>query len=453
MSIWFSANRTGSDYFVMTSLAKRLIAGGAWAFAGQIIAVLSALAVNALLARLLAPEEVGSYFLTASLVWVSAAAAQFGLHRAVVRLIAESLGRNQQGRAVKAVHLVLRLGALGAFLVAGMLVLGVGDWLATHAFESTLIANVITLAALWVIVFAFQGLLAESFRGFHDVRLATFFGGVITSLLSALLFAGLRLMQSHSSLEHVIMLSITAGTINVVIAFKLLRNKLKPLGEANQLDLATVVNVAWPMWVTTLTLIALTQADLWVVGIFRTQNEVAIYGAAARLVAVVAMPLTIVNAVVPSFVAEMYAKHAKDDLESALRAAATFASIPALLVAVIFLFLAAPILGIVYGEYYRQGATVLILLGMGQLINVCSGSCGVVLMMTGHQTLMMSITIACGALTILGAVLLVQPYGVTGVASVAAATMLLQNALMLFFSRRKTGMWTHVGLAAPYSPR
>lgn len=453
MSIWLAAGRTGSAYLVMTSIAKRLVAGGAWAFTGQIISVFSALAVNALLARLLAPEEVGSYFLTASLVWVSAAAAQFGLHRAVVRLIAESLGRNQPGKAAKAVHLVLGLGTLGAFLVAGMLVLGVGDWLAEHAFDSKLMANVTTLAAIWVVIFTFQGLLAESFRGFHDVRLATFFGGVITSLLSALLFAGLRLMQSHGSLEQVIMLSITAGIINIVIAFKLLRNKLKPLGEANQLDLATVVDVAWPMWVTTLTLIALTQADLWVVGIFRSQDEVAIYGAAARLVAVVAMPLTIVNAVVPSFIAEMYAKGAKQGLESALRGAATFASIPALLVVAILLFLAAPILEIVYGEYYRQGATVLILLGAGQLINVCSGSCGVVLMMTGHQVLMMSITIACGALTIVGAVLLVQPYGATGVASVAAATMLLQNALMLLFSKRKTGIWTHARLPALYGRR
>jgi O-antigen/teichoic acid export membrane protein len=447
------SNRIGSDYFVMTSIGKRLAAGGAWAFAGQIITVFSVLAVNALLARLLAPEEVGSYFLTASLVWVSAAAAQLGLHRAVVRLIAESLARNQPGRAAKAVRLVLRLGALGAFLVAGMLLLGVGDWLAMRVFDSILIANVTTLASLWVVVFTFQGLLAESFRGFHDVRLATFFGGVITSLLSAVLFAGLRLVHSHGNLEQVIMLSIIAGTINVVIAFKLLRNKLKPLGKADQLDVATVVNVAWPMWITTLTLIALTQADLWIVGIFRTQDEVAVYGAAARLVAVVAMPLTIVNAVVPSFIAEMYAKHARQDLESALRGATTLASIPALLVVVIFMFLAGPILGIVYGEYYRQGATVLILLGMGQLVNVCSGSCGVVLMMTGHQVLMMSITIACGALTVMGAVLFVQPYGVTGVASVAAATMLLQNVLMLFFSKLKIGIWTHARLPVLYSPR
>jgi O-antigen/teichoic acid export membrane protein len=437
----------------MTSIGKRLISGGAWAFAGQIITVFSVLAVNALLARLLAPAEVGGYFLTVSLVWVSAAVAQLGLNRAVVRLVAESLGRDQPGRAVRAVHLVLRLGALGVFIVAGALALGAAKWLAVHMFDSVLIASVAKLAALWVFVFAFQGLLAESLRGFHDVRLATFFGGVITSLLSALLFAGLWLMQGHSDLEQVIMLSIIAGTINILIAFQLLRRKLKPLGEENQLDVARVLDVAWPMWVTTLTLIALTQADLWVIGIFRTQDEVAIYGAAARLVALVAMPLTIVNAVVPSFIAEMYAKREKQDLESALRSAATMASIPALLVVTIFLFLAAPILGIVYGEYYRQGAAVLILLGSGQLVNVCAGSCGVILMMTGHQVLMMSITIACGALTVVGAILLVEPYGVTGVASVAAAAMLLQNALMLLSSKLKTGIWTHARLPTLYSPR
>ncbi len=431
----------------MTLIRNRLMSAGMWVLAGQAITVLAALVVNALLARLLTPDHLGAYFLVLSLVSVAAVVAQLGLNRAVVRLVAESLGMNQPARAARAVQIALRLGALGALLVAGALALGVTEWLAEHAFDSLVIAGVAGLAALWAMVLAFQSLLAESFRGFHDVRFATLFGGVASSLLSVLLFAGLWGLQGHSNLQQVIVVCIAAGLTNILLAWTLLRSKLAPLGSTNQPKGAQVLDIAWPLWVTGLTLIALNQADLWIIGIFRTPQEVATYGAAARLAVLVGLPLTIVNAVAPSFIAEMYARRANADLEYALRAAATGASIATFLALSLLFFFSAAILGIVYGDYYRQGATVLLILGVGQLANVWTGSCGLVLMMTGHQLLMMGITVTCGTLTIIGAVLLVEPYGATGVASVAATTMLIQNLLMLSFARLKTGIWTHANFS------
>jgi O-antigen/teichoic acid export membrane protein len=422
------------------------MSGGAWALAGHTVAVLAALLVNALLARLLTPAHVGAYFLVLSLVSVAATVAQLGLNRTIVRLVAESLGLHQASRAARAVRLVFRLGTLGALLVAGALALGVTEWLAEYVFDSALIAAMAGFTAVWVIVLTFQGLLAESFRGLHDVRLATLVGGVVTSLLSALLLAVLWITQGYGNLQQVVALCIVAGIINILIAWPLLRSRLLPMGDGNEPSSKHVLSITWPMWITNLTLIALAQADLWVIGMFRTQEEVAIYGASIRLVAMVGVPLTIMNAVVPSFIADMYVKHAKRDLEHALRTAATGAGVVALLLFFIFFFFGAFILETVYGDYYRQGATILIILGLGQLVNVWSGSCGFVLMMTGHQLLMMGITIFSGALTITGAVLLVEPYGITGVASVTAATMLVQNVLMLCSVRLKTGIWTHARL-------
>ncbi len=432
----------------MVSIRKRLVSGGVWAIAGKLIAAIAAVVVNALLARLLAPDAMGAYFLTFSLVSVFAVAAQLGLNHTVVRLVAESLSMQQPQRAAESVRLVLGLGFSGTLVVAAVLAMGTGKWLAEYLFDSDLIAKIMGLAALWVAIMATQGLVAESFRGFHDIRLATVFGGVLTSTLSALLFAGLWSIQGYSDLGQIITFSIVTAATNAVIGFLFLRAKLHPKGPKSDLTARTVLGIAWPIWVTNLTLVALTQADLWVVGMFRGQDDVAIYGAAARFAPLVSMPLLIVNAVVPSLIAELYIRGEKNDLRDALRASATVAVIPAFLVLASFVFLGGPILGIVYGDYYRDGAIVLALLGVGQLVNVWAGSCGMVLLMTGNQTLMMLISVACGVLNISIAVLVVDRYGITGVATVAAATMILQNGLMLISSKRKTGIWTH----ATFSP-
>lgn len=440
------AEVTGYTPASMVSLTKRLVLGGLWVLAGKVILVLSTLLINALLARLLAPQEMGAYFLTFSLVSVAAVAAQFGLSQAVVKLVAESLASERPGRAANTIRFILRSGALGALLVAGMLALGVGSWLAQRIFDSALMAGVIGLAALWVVVLTLQNLLAESFRGFHEIRLATLSGGVITSVLSALLFAGLWIVQGHSNLEQVVVLSVIAGATNAVIAFLLLRGKLKPFSTKNDFKGKEVFRIAWPLWVTNLTLIVLLQADLWIMGMFRPQEEVAIYGAALRFVVLVTMPLMIVNSVVSPFIAEMYTKRRRKDLQETLRAAATTASIPAFAVVIVFTLFGSPILALVYGEFYRNGATVLALLSLGQFVNVLAGSCGLVLMMTGFQASMMWITIVCGLLTVTGAMLLVEQYGANGVATVAAAAMMTQNGLMLLFCKLKTGIWTHAKL-------
>jgi len=212
----------------ISPLKRRLLSGGAWAFAGKIITVISSLVVNFLLARLLTPEEMGAYFLTFSLVSVAAMIAQLGLSQTVVRLVAESIGTGQPGRAAAAIRIVFRFGAIGSLLMAGFLALGIGAWIARTVFDSTIMAGVILLASLWVMVMTCQNLLAESFRGFHDIRLATIFGGLVTSVLSALLFGVLWVWQGRASLSQVIVLALVAGGTSALVdrfvcSFNLLR--------------------------------------------------------------------------------------------------------------------------------------------------------------------------------------------------------------------------------------
>ena len=429
------------------SLKNRLLSGGAWAFTGKILTALTGLAVNALLARLLTPDEMGAYFLTLSLVSVAAIVAQLGLTQTIVRLIAESMGTGRQGRAKQAIRWTLRLTGISVLIVACFLAFGGGRLIAERMFHSTMMVNAMRLAALWAAVLTFQNLMAEIFRGFHDIRLATIFGGLITSFLSMLMFVGLWLLQGYSDLNQIIMLALVASISSVTLSALVLGKRLTGLSTTlHAISLKDIFEISWPLWVTSLTLFILTQTDLWILGLFRSQEEVAIYGSAARIVAIVAMPLLIVNAVVPPLIAEMYAQEKKERLEKALRSTATMAGLPALTMLMVLFLWGDSVLGLVFGEYYRSGGIILAILSTGQLANVWAGSCGLTLMLTGHQTTMMVITIICGFVTAISALLLVQPYGGAGVANAAAFGMVLQNVLMLLMARKKTGIWTHFGI-------
>jgi O-antigen/teichoic acid export membrane protein len=421
-------------------LGRRLLSGGIWAFGGKGLTALATLAVNALLARLLAPAEMGAYFLTFGLVSALAVAAKLGMELAVVRLVAESMALGKPGRARLAVRTAFLFCVIGGLAAAAVLLLGFGRWLATRVFESPAMAAVIGLAALWVIALSLESFLAESFRGFHDIRLASTFNGLVTAVLSALLFGFLWVVQGHSNLREVLVLSVSAGTTNVLIAGFLLRRRLTSVRGQGTLRNQEVLSLAFPLLLMNLFLFAFTQADLLILGAFRPQQEVALYGAAARLVALVSVPLSIVNAVVSPMIAELYGQGEKKKLEQALRSTTTLAAIPAVVAVLACVFAGRQILGLVYGDFYAEGALVLAVLALGQLVNVWSGSCGLLVAMTGHQNAATIIVAISATVSITIALLTVNQLGALGVGIARASGLILQNVTLIIYGYRVIGI-------------
>lgn len=428
------------------SINNRLLWGGTWAFVGKVGAAVAMLAVSMLLARLLTPEEMGAWFLIFSIVQIAAMAAQFGLYQVVVRLVAEGEGTGQQGRARKGVELTFRYGTVGTVAVAGAMASGGGVWLAMNLFESPVMAGVMGLASLWVVVMVFQSLLAATFRGFYDIRLAAIFGGLFTWVLSTVLFAVLWLLKGHSDLSQVVTLSIVAGTVNAVLAGILLQGRVRTLDGPGTVETREILDLCWPIWLTSFTFLAVTQADLWILGMFRSREEVAAYGVVAKMASFVAMPLLVVNAVVAPLIAELNAAGRKQQLERMLRRTTMVAVLLAGTVIMALILGRGNILGVLFGSYYRDAWPILMVLAGAHFIRVCSGACGQTLTMTGHQRWLLVVTVTGGMLSVLLGLALVNDYGGMGVAVAVAVGFFVQNGATVILVRRKVGVWTHVSL-------
>ena len=206
-----------------------------------------------------------------------------------------------------------------------------------------------------------------------------------------------------------------------------------------------MLRVSLPLCVTTAIVLLLQQADIWLVGAFESSQDVAIYGAAARLMFIVSVPLFMVNAVIQPMVAEYYSQRRLDELQKLMRVAATVAAMPALAALACAIVFAAPGLRLLYGDTYMAGAGVLVVLALGQMVNVWTGSCGIFLMMTGHERTLMTLTALTGFVTVALMAALVGPFGILGVAIGSALGVSLQNAVLWFAAGRLTGVWTNMG--------
>jgi len=435
---------------IMPVTSNKLILDGFWVLAGRVVSMLSGLLVIAFITRMLNAAEVGFYFLCFSLVSILSLVSQLGMNIAVVRLIAESLSneRHEQAASVavlalqlvgKAVVIMSCLGVFYAFIRPPEIFAGL-----------SLDRFVLLVLALWFSSQTMLGITAECLRGYHDVRAATLYGVTLPGLLSVTAMFTLWSNAGTSSVELVLGLLAGSIALSTVLGAVHLRNKMLPSRGAERADLSGLVSVAWPMWSTNITLLLLTQADIWIIGSFLTVDDVAVYGAATRLIQAIPVSLMILNSVVSPFIADLFFRQEHARLEQTLRTGTTLAAIPSALVLVVFCLAGERVLELLYGPFYSNGYMILVVLGFGQLINVISGPCGMVLLMTGYQRTMMVISVITSLLAIVASVYAAIHTGVLGVAAVFSCAMIVQNILMMHFARKHTGINTFMNFRVAF---
>lgn len=431
------------------TLQRRLLSGGAWTLSGKLVTAFAGFIVNAIIARLISPQEVGAFFLLVSLVNVATLVSLLGLQIAIVRLVAEAMGSNQAGKARALISAVLRIGSFSATGIAVVVGLS-GGLIAIQLFNSPIIASVVWYAPLWIISLAILTLMVEAFRGLHDFRLATVFGGGVTNLLTVGLLMAVLVLQGKSNLSSILILSIVSSILSLLLAAYVMKRKFSTLGKPVETSSHEILKIGLPLMLSNLAIFFTTQADLWVIGMFGTINDVAIYGTAIRLGQLVYIPLLISNMILPPFISEMYSQGKIRQLENVIRVTSSLSAIPAVFMLMVFIFSGDSILALIYGEYYRDASFPLAVMSAGQLVNVWSGSGMVTLMMTGHQRAVMNISLISGFLIVAGAILTVKPFGIYGVAVSTGLITATQALFVLFWVKRKTNMWTHFGTASLY---
>ncbi|HEX4130490.1 MAG TPA: hypothetical protein VHZ24_10620 [Pirellulales bacterium] len=431
---------------------NRLLNGGAWALAGRAASI----AVNALtlpaLSRLFSsePAEFGLYLLAAGMSLLFAHAGAAGLNLSVVRHAAVHLGSNRPAAAAAVIRTSLWLAAAGGSVAGALFCLGVstlplelcGDFRHHH------VAGII---GLWIVLQAMGLVLADAFRAFHDIRLAVAFGGLASNALFAAILMVSLLVNPHPSLQEVLSMAAIGWGASFAIGAMCLVRRLRRLTAAAADEPACaassteLLRESLPLMVSSVIMLATMQIDLWVVGWYYAADEsrVALYGAAARLVGLVGTALVVVNAVIPPMVAELHAHRRMRPLEQLLRGTATLAGVPASLALLAMIFAAGPMLGTVYGPYYRDAAPILMILSCGYLVFTAGGSAGITLMMTGHAKASMAINVVSVVLLLIGTVVAV-PHGTIAVACVMSFTMAAQKIAMLAWVRWNLGIWTQL---------
>ena len=430
------------------SLKRGMLTGGVWILFGKSLTVLCTLVTEALLSRILDRDQYGVYVIAFSLLSFASITATLGLHHTVLRFVAEALGIDKPARARAAITKVYRWAFVSCVVTMGLLALGPGAFLARRVWDAPELAGSMGALAVWAVLISFQTITSESFRGFKDLRFAALFGGVVTGLLNVAFLTLIFLGWGHTTIGVVLRVAVIAATLSLGLGtFVLYRTKVRPLPrDPDAITNRELFAVTLPLWVVMFVNNFVLNADRWILGAFAGKEDVAIYGAAARLVLLVSQPLILINLLVPPYIAELYAKGETLRLERILRQTAALAGLPALVVLFLFIFFGGPVLGTVYPAAFAAGAPILAVLSVAKTINVLTGSAGITMAMTGHQNVMMRISVVAGVLSVAGCYFAAQRWGALGVAVAASGGPTLNFLAVWLATKKYTGMWTHPSL-------
>lgn len=410
------------------SLAK-LVRGGVWTLGGRIWTALAGVIGAMCWVRVLSHEAMGDYNLAQALVMYGGVCGSLGFSLLVVRLTSAHLAAGRVTLARRALRRCLSLAMVGSLLLGATYYL-VAPYVLGEYPESKypdLLRNHLLMTA-WLMIVPVSLVMAESFRGLHNIKDSVLFGGAAFQtvfIAGALVFYWL----TGFGFEAMLWLAVAGASANLLLGFLRLNQEVARLvpapTEPQGMELGTreLLSESLPLMLNLLFGMAIASLDLWIVALFFLRDDMANYGLAARIVLVIIMPVQVLQGVIPPMIAELHELKKRTELERLLRGSATVAAIPSFFAMVLILTTSYWSIPWLFGSSFSPAAWPLMILTFGQLISVLTGSPNFLLMMTGHQRP----AAVCGVLALLLLVSLSaicsSVWGVNGVAVAAGIAL------------------------------
>lgn len=430
---------------------NQTVNGGLWIFVGRAFFAGSALLINILLSRVLDTAAFGAYLMAFNIAFFGGVFGTLGLNQSIIRFMAEHRENGTWRRAKNTALLSLKLASIGA-AGTGLLYIFLQLTLLKGVLGSELMASAALWTGLWIMLTVLQNLIAETFRGHGDVKQATLFSGVLSNFC---MLVGLGLMMwlgrsSWSLQEALLLVTVCMGASCFIAGWRLLkllqvrnRQQTNEAAMSNEPRARQLLAVSLPMMASNVALFILTSSDIWILGVFYSESEVAIYGAAVRLMAVLNFFVVLMNTLMTSIISKYFGSAQFPKIQNYGRIIVGISTLPAIVIGAVFIVMGEQVLNLAFGTTYGSGQTILAVLSVGQLINLFAGPSGLLLTLTGNERTMLKITLITSVVTVIAAVTVVYLWGPFALAIVMVCGLFAQNGWMWVEVRRKLGISVH----------
>ena len=183
----------------------------------------------------------------------------------------------------------------------------------------------------------------------------------------------------------------------------------------------------------------LKRADVVMVAALRSPSEAAVYAAASRFVTLGQVGVQALQQALSPQLSAMFAREDREGAREVYQVTTLWSIVMAWPVYLACAVLA-PVVLVVFGDGYTEGAPVVVLLSLAMLVAVASGSVDTVVLMSGRSMLSLVNTLITLVINVVLNLLLIPPFGLVGAGIAWAVAIVVRNVLPLVQIRRALGM-------------
>ena len=413
---------------------RTILAGTGQSVIGLVVAILATFGTQVLITRVQGPASFGVVTLATQAALVLGYFSRFGMDMAAVRRVAIDLGKGERGR-VRAIVSRAAWISTAASLVVAALVFVFAEQLA-RSFASDVqggATQAFRAAALAVPSAALVQVYLGGTRGLKVMRhtLYVFWMGQPLAWMALILLGWVF----SRSVGMTTLAYAASWALASAAAAWLWYRETRGYGDLPPADgeVRDLIRYGAPRAPAALLSQLLFWTDLFVLARYATADETGIYAAAARAAQVILLFIISVSLMFSPFVADLHARGERDKLDRLFKQLTRWTMAATLPLFVVLAVTPASALRL-FGSEFGQGRLALLILLLGQLVNVATGTVGFILIMVGRTGWDLVVYAVSVAFDIVAAVLLISGLGLgmEGAAIAGALTMALSKLARLW---------------------
>ncbi len=417
---------------------QELLRGASVAFVFKVIAAGLVFGLNVILARLLGAEGSGIFFLAFTIVLVVAAIGRVGMENALVRFVAANIASEQPGKVLGVYRKAMLYSLVMSAILAVLLYL-LAPWLSYAIFAKPELSDPLAIMAIAVVPLALLTLHSHALQGLKKIAISIFVLSVSVPLLTG--FISLLFIPIYF-IDAAVWGYVFATLVTLILGRVYWKRCVGSFDrETAEFDRGVLLESSMPLFGIIIMNIVITWSPMLFLGVWESSENVGIYSAASRAAMLTSFVLVAVNSIAAPKFAALYQSGDMVTLSVVARKSTKIMVLLSAPILLVFLLIPEFILSL-FGEQFKQGTYILIILSIGQFINVATGSVGYLLMMSDNERLMRNNLVFTMLLGIVLNFLLIPEYGIIGGAVGAAIVLATQNIVAVVLVWKKLNILT-----------
>lgn len=401
--------------------------------------VLIGLVVSVSLGRILGPDGYGIINLAEKILNILIVLGLFGVRQLIVKNVAIAKEEENYQLIGDTMHSAYKLNGGGAIILS-ILFIFLSPWISENIFHESRLTIPLMIFLVGLAPQVFSRIISSGLIGYRKIWQSNLVEQTLSITLTGVFVLIAYLSGIYISVS-IVALFYVLGRIGVTLSVSLYWNKLFSFQSKWEVKPISLFFDSLPMFLSTVSTIIISNADVIILGIFVDSSYIGLYGIAIKVALLTSFLLQITNSSIGPKIAALYQKGNIKETQKMVQKVTRVLLVFGLISIFLFIIIGEYILSF-WGEEFIDAYFILIILSFGQLFNIGTGAAGQLLTMTGFEKINRNISIICMVLNLIFGFIFIKSYGINGAAIVNSITVIILNISRVYFAKKLTGIST-----------